>query len=88
MSNGPDNQLTRNYALPAWMVWGFIALFTTASGTIGGVVVVDRQQMHSNTAEIGFLKERIGRVEEKTKDILDALNSIRSDLKEMLRRTP
>lgn len=87
-----DDKLTRTYGIPAWMVWGVIASFTAVViptlGTIGGVIVVDRQKMHENTAAIGFLQERIGRMEEKQKDIFDALNGIRADIKELMRRMP
>lgn len=88
----PDDKVTRTYGIPAWMVWGCIASFTAivipALGTIGGVIVEDRRQLHVNTADIGYLKERVGRNEEKTKDILDALVGIRTDLKELMRRMP
>jgi hypothetical protein len=86
-----DN-LTRNIGIPAWMVWGAIALFAAVvlplAGTIGGVIVVDRNQMHQNTAEIGYLRERVGRNEEKTRDILDAINGMRREVQEIARRMP
>jgi hypothetical protein len=90
--NDHDDKLIRPYAIPAWMVWGVIASFTAliipAAGTIGGVIVVDRQQLHENTQTIGYLNARLARNEEKTKDILDALNGIRNDIKELMRRMP
>lgn len=82
------DQLTRTTAVPTWMVALVCLILTAALTTIGGVIVVDRHQMHENTAEIGMLRERMGRTEEKTKDILDALIGIRADLKELMRRMP
>lgn len=88
MSDLERQSIVRNIAVPAWMVFLFSSLGVVAAGTIGGTLVVDRSQVHANTVAIGTLAERIGRMEEKHKDILDALNGIRADIKELSGRMP
>lgn len=83
-----NDQLTRNISVPAWMVWLFSTLGVVAAATLGGVIVTDRSQVHQLGNRQSELTERVSRMEEKTKDILDALNGIRGDIKELGRMMP
>lgn len=80
------DHLTRNISVPAWMVWLFSGLGIVASGTIGGAIVVDRNQVHELSNRMATVEARTTAMEVKQVDFTAMFNSINGTLRSVERK--